>query len=144
MPATIAKSAAPTTPGQIRLSPEQRRLNPDQARLAADNFAFARREARRWCRRTGLPRSMWDDMDSAAMLGVVDAVRRYDASTGVPFWGFARSRIRGAMLDCMRANDWMNRKERELGFTESRACQIRTVALARLRRELAAVERAAA
>jgi RNA polymerase sigma factor for flagellar operon FliA len=45
-------------------------------------------------------------------LGVVEARRRYDARRGVPFAAFAAMRIRGAMLDGMRAEDLVSRSER--------------------------------
>ena len=48
----------------------------------------------------------------AGMLGLVEASKRYDASRGVPFSRFAAQRIRGAVLDAARANDWAPRSVR--------------------------------
>jgi RNA polymerase sigma factor FliA len=45
-------------------------------------------------------------------LGVVEARRRYEARRGVPFAAFAAMRIRGAMLDGLRAEDLVSRSER--------------------------------
>ncbi|MGI9616354.1 MAG: sigma-70 family RNA polymerase sigma factor, partial [Acidimicrobiales bacterium] len=47
-------------------------------------------------------------------LGLVEAARRYDASRGVPFERFAAQRIRGAILDSVRAADWAPRSVRLL------------------------------
>lgn len=46
---------------------------------------------------------------SAGAAGLVEASRRYDAATGVPFPRFARIRIRGAMIDSTRMRDWATR-----------------------------------
>ena len=47
-------------------------------------------------------------------LGLVEAARRYDESRGVPFDRFAAQRIRGAILDAVRAADWAPRSVRTL------------------------------
>lgn len=54
-----------------------------------------------------------DDMTSAAMMGLMDAATRYDASRGVLFKTFAERRIRGAIYDEMRKMDWFSRSLRE-------------------------------
>lgn len=48
----------------------------------------------------------------AGELGLVEAARRWDAGTGVPFERFAAIRIRGAVLDALRAADWAPRSVR--------------------------------
>jgi RNA polymerase sigma factor for flagellar operon FliA len=45
---------------------------------------------------------------------LVEAARRYDESRGVPFDRFAAQRIRGAILDAVRAADWAPRSVRTL------------------------------
>ena len=50
----------------------------------------------------------------AGALGLVEAARRYDESRGVPFDRFAAQRIRGAILDAVRAADWAPRSVRNL------------------------------
>jgi len=55
-----------------------------------------------------------DDLARAGALGLVEAARRYDASRGVPFDRFAAQRIRGAILDAVRAADWAPRSVRTL------------------------------
>ena len=55
-----------------------------------------------------------DDLARAGALGLVEAARRYDDSRGVPFDRFAAQRIRGAILDAVRAADWAPRSVRTL------------------------------
>jgi RNA polymerase sigma factor for flagellar operon FliA len=53
-----------------------------------------------------------DDIESAALIGLIDAVDRYDPDRGVPFEGYAGLRIRGAVLDELRRLDDHTRDER--------------------------------
>lgn len=53
-----------------------------------------------------------EDLISHAVIGLIDAVDRYDPNQGVPFEGFAMSRIRGAVLDALRRLDWVPRTVR--------------------------------
>src|SRR2546423_11537267 len=55
------------------------------------------------------------DLARAGALGLVEAARRFDESRGVPFDRFAARRIRGAILDSVRAADWAPRSVRTLG-----------------------------
>ena len=55
-----------------------------------------------------------DELARAGALGLVEAARRYDESRGVPFERFAAQRIRGAILDAVRAADWAPRSVRNL------------------------------
>jgi len=55
-----------------------------------------------------------EELARAGALGLVEAARRYDASRGVPFDRFAAQRIRGAILDAVRAADWAPRSVRNL------------------------------
>ncbi len=53
-------------------------------------------------RTTETPVTDGDDMASAAFLGLIDAVDRFEPGRGVPFEAYARLRIRGAMIDELR------------------------------------------
>jgi RNA polymerase sigma factor for flagellar operon FliA len=55
-----------------------------------------------------------DELARAGALGLVEAARRYDDTRGVPFDRFAAQRIRGAILDAVRAADWAPRSVRTL------------------------------
>lgn len=50
-----------------------------------------------------------DDLTSAGVFGLVDAIRAYDPSRGVRFESFSTLRIRGAMFDELRHGDWVPR-----------------------------------
>jgi len=56
-----------------------------------------------------------DDLESIAMLGLIEAVDRWDARRGVPFDAFAKHRIKGAIIDAMRAQGWAPRGVRRRG-----------------------------
>jgi RNA polymerase sigma factor FliA len=55
-----------------------------------------------------------DELARAGAPGLVEAARRYDEARGVPFDRFAAQRIRGAILDAVRAADWAPRSVRSL------------------------------
>ena len=52
------------------------------------------------------------ELARAGALGLVEAAQRFDPSRGVPFDRFAARRIRGAILDAVRAVDWAPRSVR--------------------------------
>ena len=54
-----------------------------------------------------------DDLIQVGLMGLSEALTRYEASQGVQFETFATQRIRGAMLDELRENDWMSRGSRK-------------------------------
>jgi RNA polymerase sigma factor for flagellar operon FliA len=54
-----------------------------------------------------------DDMIQAGMMGLMDAVTRFEVTQGTQFEVYAAQRIRGAMLDELRANDWLPRSARK-------------------------------
>ena len=53
-----------------------------------------------------------DDLIGAGVLGLLDAVEKYDGLRGVQFKTYAETRIRGAMLDSLRELDWSSRSLR--------------------------------
>jgi RNA polymerase sigma factor for flagellar operon FliA len=53
-----------------------------------------------------------DDLESAALIGLIDAVDRFEPARGVPFEGYASLRIRGAVLDEVRRVDDLGRADR--------------------------------
>jgi RNA polymerase sigma factor for flagellar operon FliA len=53
-----------------------------------------------------------DDLVSAGMVGLAQAARNFDESLGVPFHRYAATRIKGALLDELRAHDWASRPVR--------------------------------
>ncbi|HVX55775.1 sigma-70 family RNA polymerase sigma factor, partial [Nocardioides sp.] len=65
-----------------------------------------------------------DDLTSAGLTALVQAAQAFDAERGVPFERYAATRIRGAILDELRAVDWasrsVRRRARDLEETRSR------------------------
>jgi len=59
------------------------------------------------------PNVALDDLIQVGMIGLADALSRYEAAQGVQFETFASQRIRGAMLDELRDGDWMSRSSRK-------------------------------
>ena len=75
---------------------------------------------------TRLPSSVQvDDIIQAGMMGLLDAATRYDEIHGAQFETYATTRIRGAMLDELRSNDWLPRNlRRDMRRIESAVSQL--------------------
>ncbi|MBN9323530.1 MAG: RNA polymerase sigma factor FliA [Delftia acidovorans] len=54
-----------------------------------------------------------DDLIQVGMIGLAEALSRFESGQGVQFETFASQRIRGAMLDELREGDWMSRSSRK-------------------------------
>jgi len=54
-----------------------------------------------------------EELVHGGVLGLIDAARRFDARFGCSFAAYAEIRIRGAVLDQLRALDWVPRTIRE-------------------------------
>jgi RNA polymerase sigma factor for flagellar operon FliA len=54
----------------------------------------------------------YDDLVSSGVLGLMDAIGRYDLARGVKFETYACKRIRGEILDYMRKQDWVSNSMR--------------------------------
>lgn len=54
-----------------------------------------------------------DDLIQAGLIGLLDAVERFDDSQGAHFETYATQRVRGAMLDELRDADWASRTLRK-------------------------------
>lgn len=54
-----------------------------------------------------------DDIIQAGLIGLMDAAGRYEVSMGSQFETYATQRIKGAMLDELRQNDWLPRSLRK-------------------------------
>lgn len=53
-----------------------------------------------------------DDLVSSGVVGLLDALDKYDDSRGIKFKTYAEFRIRGSMLDYLREMDWFPRSAR--------------------------------
>ena len=54
-----------------------------------------------------------DDLIQNGMIGLLDAIDRFESGLGAQFETYASQRIRGAMLDGLRENDWLPRSLRK-------------------------------
>lgn len=70
-----------------------------------------------------------DDLLQVGLIALLEAARNYSAAKGASFETYARIRLRGAMLDEVRSNDWAPRsvykKQREL-IAATRSIEHRT------------------
>lgn len=70
----------------------------------------------------GLPASVDPaDLVSSGVLGLIDAIERFDPQRGAKFETFATPRIRGAIYDGLRALDWVPRSVRSRAREVERA-----------------------
>lgn len=72
-----------------------------------------------------------DDLVQAGMIGLLDAMEKYDSRREAQFRTYAEFRIRGAMLDDLRATDWVPRSVREHADQIGRAIHQLTQSLGR-------------
>ncbi|RCW50144.1 FliA/WhiG family RNA polymerase sigma factor [Paenibacillus prosopidis] len=62
----------------------------------------------------GLPKNvMKDDLASNGVMGLIDAIEKFDYCRGLQFETYASWRIRGAIIDGLRQGDWVPRSVRE-------------------------------
>jgi RNA polymerase sigma factor for flagellar operon FliA len=57
----------------------------------------------------------FEDLVHAGVIGLIEAVRSFDATKSVPFKSYAKFRVRGAILDSLRELDWGSRPLRSKG-----------------------------
>lgn len=64
--------------------------------------------------RSGLPPAVEQaDLVSDGVIGLMDAIDKFEPERGLQFQTYAVSRIRGAIVDGLRASDWVPRSVRE-------------------------------
>jgi RNA polymerase sigma factor FliA len=67
-----------------------------------------------------LPRNVLrEDLIAAGMSGLWDAIRRHGETAGETFEWYVRVRVRGAILDELRAQDWLPRRARAAAASAS-------------------------
>ena len=54
-----------------------------------------------------------DDLKSAGFIGLIDATEKFSDDKGTPFSVYAEIRIRGAIMDELRTQDWVPRSVRD-------------------------------
>src|SRR5215212_7077490 len=87
-----------------------------QDHLVVAGLPFVEALARRMA--SSMPNSIdIGDLVQDGVLGLIDAVHRYDEGRGIKFETFAERRVRGAMIDALRRDAWprgVRRQRREL------------------------------
>jgi RNA polymerase sigma factor for flagellar operon FliA len=81
-------------------------------RLVLEHLPLVRSVARRIHARlrTGFE---LEDLVNEGVVGLMEAIERYDENRATAFGGFARQRIAGAIFDLLRADDWVPRSVRD-------------------------------
>src|SRR5574343_1715990 len=59
------------------------------------------------------PSVQFDDLVQNGMIGLLDAIDRFQEGFGAQFETYATQRVRGSMLDGLRENDWLPRNLRK-------------------------------
>jgi RNA polymerase sigma factor FliA len=77
-------------------------------------YPMVQRIAHRAASAYGLPQGVdTEDLVSSGVLGLAEAWDRFDPSRGVAFEAFAIPRVKGSIVDAIRAADWVPRKVRQ-------------------------------
>ena len=85
---------------------------PNRDDLIMQYYPMVRRISYRMARR--LPRYVdVEDLVNIGMLGLIDAVDRFEPGRAPSFAAYARIRVQGAIVDEMRKNDWVPRSVRD-------------------------------
>jgi RNA polymerase sigma factor FliA len=137
---TVANMSSNTTDALAGSGEAHLATSRDQ-QLLADHLAQVDLIARQIHRR--LPRHVLvEDLVNAGVLGLMDAIQKFDPNKHVQFKSYAKFRIRGAILDSLRELDWgsraLRRRAREISEVENRVSTLlqRTPTQAELAQEL--------
>jgi RNA polymerase sigma factor FliA len=84
----------------------------ERDRLVLEHLPLVRAIAVRVCENLPVHVEL-DDLMHAGVLGLFDAASKYDEGKQVTFRGYAKHRIKGAMLDSLRDMDWASRDLRK-------------------------------
>lgn len=90
---------------------KDRREEAVRERLALGYLPLVRAQARQMASRIP-PSVRTEDLEGYGMIGLLEAIDRFDPDRGIPFEVFARLRIRGAMYDYLRTLDLLPRVAR--------------------------------
>jgi RNA polymerase sigma factor FliA len=104
--ALMSNTSSPDTKGAKRMKAQ------DKDRLILDYAPVIKYIAQRIATRLP-PHISVDDLTNAGVIGLIDAMEKYDPSRDNTFKTYAEFRIRGAMLDELRGLDWVPRSVRQ-------------------------------
>ncbi len=83
-------------------------------RLIENYLPLARWAAYRFLRSRKLEWISHDTIFSHGAVGLISAVESFELIHRVPFGAYATERIKGAIIDALRQEDWMSRKDRRI------------------------------
>jgi RNA polymerase sigma factor for flagellar operon FliA len=108
----LSQPATPVKRSVAAAAPAKReRPDPAMARLIAEYTPLVHKIVGGFQRR--LPRNVLrEDLIAAGMAGLWDAIRRHGEKHDEGFEWYVRVRVRGAILDELRAQDWLSRRAR--------------------------------
>ena len=98
---------------------EQRRSMDD---LVRDYLPLVKKIALHWSARLP-PVIELDDLMQVGLMGLIQASENYDSSQGASFATYASIRVKGAILDEVRRNDWVPRSVQQKMAQVSAAIQ---------------------
>lgn len=104
----------------IALPPHTRLNSEDEEALVLQHLPLVRSIARAVHRR--LPRQVEiEDLISAGVFGLLDSIRKYHPGRAASLATYAQFRIRGAILDSLRSQDWGSRRLRQMARSVEQA-----------------------
>ncbi|MBD3336067.1 MAG: FliA/WhiG family RNA polymerase sigma factor [Candidatus Eisenbacteria bacterium] len=108
----VSHPAPPNLAGEQKRREEALRKYAPLVKYAVDKVA------------AGLPRTVdKEDLVSTAIIGLFDALEKYDPERGTKFETYAIWRIKGAVLDELRSLDWASRTIRRKARQVERVCR---------------------
>jgi RNA polymerase sigma factor FliA len=125
----------PEIPSVAILQQQDNYLTAEQEQLMIEQLPTVRFVARRIHER--LPQHVpFEDLYSAGVVGLIDALGKFDSSKHAKFRSYAQFRIQGAILNTLRSLDWSTRELRRDGWAIEQAIQTLTAQLGRAPSEL--------
>ena len=108
---TVAQADVPPEPPRVRSWPAPRQLRPGSATEAAlvEEYVPLVKSVVGRLAMTLPPHVDGEDLYSAGLSGLLNAIRKYNPRAGTAFETYARLRIRGAVFDELRRMDWVPR-----------------------------------
>jgi RNA polymerase sigma factor for flagellar operon FliA len=98
----------------MQTEPQSNHQPVDRNEALIEWYPMVERIAHRAAASYGLPASVdASDLVSCGVLGLAEAWDRFDPERGIAFEAFAIPRIKGAVIDGIRAADWVPRKARQ-------------------------------
>ncbi len=111
-----------STPDKKKSPKENPMKNKSRDSLMLEYFSLVKIVAKKMA--TRLPASVdYDDLVSAGLIGLMQALERFNPEKGFKFKTYAEFRIRGAMIDELRTQDWCPKGMRQKAKQFERICE---------------------